>query len=105
MNRSACIFIIFCCVFPAHLTAANLEGFTCDKVRPTGSSNNHRTLHVPASMWDSADVTAREWAEKLCCVYTWSVRNAGIQTPYMVTYDGGAYQYRGASTYSNAAQR
>jgi len=83
---------------------ADLNGFTCDKVRSTGYSN-HRKLHVPVAMWDSAGQNERTWADKLCCVYTWVVRDAKAQSPYMITYDGGRRSYGDATSFAHAAER
>ena len=85
--------------------AGTLAGFSCTKTRSTGSSNNHRTLNVPAAMWDAA--TSQEdlnWANKLCCTYTWAVRQESGSSPSMTTYDGSVRIYSTPTSFRETAE-
>lgn len=84
------------------LADASMEGFSCDTTRNTGYAN-HRSLHLPSSYWDSASDADRAWAVKLCCVFTWVVRDPSTTTPFMISYDGGRFDYQ-ASTFSLVAE-
>ena len=77
----------------------------CDKTRDTGY-NDHRTLHVPAAIWDAAQTSpdTMAWANALCCVFTWITRDEDATYPYMVTYDGESITYTGATTFSQATE-
>jgi len=90
---------------PLNCGATGLMGFGCARTRSTGSSHDRRTLHIPAAMWDRA-VSAEDlmWAEKLCCVYTWTAREESESQVYLSLYDGGTRQYPLAASFSAAAQ-
>ena len=99
---------VFLLVLASAAEAGNsqfLSSFSCDNTRYTGY-NNHRTLHVPAAIWDDADTSqeAIAWANTLCCVYTWVMRDADATHPYMITYDGGRRTYSGVTTFSKATE-
>ena len=82
-----------------------LKDFSCTNTRYTGY-NDHRTLHIPAAIWDAAEnsTDAIRWAKRLCCVYTWAVRDADAKYPFMITYDGGRRNYNYATTFSKAGE-
>jgi len=90
-------------ILGAGLVDASLEGFSCDTTRNTGFAD-HRTLHLPSTIWDSATDADRAWAVKLCCVFTWVVRDPSTTTPFMVTYDGGRLNYLDYSMFSFVAE-
>ena len=82
-----------------------LKSFSCTNTRFTGYKD-HRTLHIPAAIWDAAENSpdAITWANRLCCVYTWAVRDVDAKYPYMITYDGGRRNYIDATTFSKAGE-
>ena len=82
-----------------------LDTFSCSKTRYTGY-NDHRTLHIPAAIWDAAEKStdAIAWANTLCCTFTWAVRDADTTYPYMVTYDGGRRFYSGTTEFVKVAK-
>lgn len=87
-------------------TAASVTLPACANKRYTGY-NDHRTLHIPAVMWDvarDASANAVAWSAKLCCVFTWTVRDEGTTNAYMITYDGSRRHYRNADTFSEVAK-
>jgi len=83
---------------------ASMEAFSCDTNRNTGFAD-HRTLHLPSSVWDSASDADRAWAVKLCCVFTWVIRDPSTTTPFMITYDGGRLSYQDESTFALVAEK
>lgn len=91
-------------ILGARLVDASLEGFSCDTTRNTGFAD-HRTLHLPSTIWDSASDADRAWAVKLCCVFTWVVRDSSATTPYMITYDGGRLNFEDDSTLTLVAEK
>ena len=92
-----------------HIAASDnqqlLKSFSCTNTRFTGYKD-HRTLHIPAAIWDAAEHSpdAITWANRLCCVYTWAIRDADAKYPYMITYDGGRRDYTDATTFSKAGE-
>lgn len=95
--------ILLACTLSVRLVDASMAGFSCDMTRTTGYAD-HRTLNLPAALWDSASYADRAWAEKLCCVFTWVARDSSTTTPYMITFDGGRRNYQDATTFAAAAE-
>eukprot|EP00931_Biecheleriopsis_adriatica_P091957 TRINITY_DN657_c0_g1_i2.p1 TRINITY_DN657_c0_g1~~TRINITY_DN657_c0_g1_i2.p1 ORF type:complete len:334 (+),score=54.93 TRINITY_DN657_c0_g1_i2:114-1115(+) len=102
MSRLDVLVLAYTCVIMPAL--ASMAGYACNQVRNTGFAN-HRTLHLPATMWDSAGAEERVWADKLCCVFTWVERDTTATAPYMITYDGGRRSYDDADNFADAALR
>ena len=96
-------------ILVVHVAASDsqqlLKTFSCTNARFTGY-NSHRTLHIPAASWDAAENSdsAITWANRLCCVFTWAIRDADATYPYMITYDGGKINYAGLTTFSQAGE-
>lgn len=85
--------------------AAASSDFTCNYVRDdTGyGPGNHRTVYVPASMYDAATDEDFAAAYRTCCVFTWVEKDASASYPYMITYDGSRYNYKSATSVKQAA--
>jgi len=73
------------------LVAASMDGFDCERYRD--GRRQHRRLRIPAAQYDNADRAERQWADKLCCVFTHVERDTSVDRPTMVTYDGSVYRY------------
>lgn len=84
--------------------AAELAEFSCDHVRSDTGFADHRVLHIPTTMWDSAVDADQHWLQQLCCVYTWPVRDSDAATPYMTTFDGSTRTYDDPSTLAEVAE-
>jgi len=76
---------------------------SCGQVRTDTGYGSHRTLHMPAAMWDAAGEVERMWAAKLCCIFTWVVRDTSAASPFLITYDGGKRTYGNSASFSSAA--
>jgi len=79
------------------------ETMSCSKVRTNTGYGSHRTLHMPAAMWDAAGEVERAWADKLCCIFTWVVRDTSAASPFLITYDGGKRSYENSASFASAA--
>jgi len=87
-----------------HALLATTSGtMVCDMVRSDTGYADHRTLYMPATMWDAAGEVEKVWADKLCCIYTWVVRDASAASPFLITYDGGRRSYDNAASFVSAA--
>merc|ERR1740129_1282435 len=88
-----------------HLSSTTASNdLCCNKVRSDTGYANHRTLHIPGAMWDSAGAAELLWAKRLCCIYTWVTRDSTATSPFMITYDGSRRIYTNSASFISAAE-